>query len=722
MAIFMDLNTYNSFVNGIISYSAFQIRVDHSKLSSDTSTIGAQISQLQNYIQIQYPDYTIVSDLQNTITAQASQLDNLRLTLIYLALPSIFIGFMLTKYATDLVLLERKQEITALRAKSLSQTQNRNYIVIESLLTALIGTFLGIALGYVASFLLNNFNSNFSNITFVISQDSILFALILGVGLAVISGFYTANSIMNQSIIEGMKAGKGNSLSFWKKYYIDVVLLGIGVIFSIFSIINFNPIPGFAAAAFDLLVPITTWIGATLFLVRVLEIIIIKIEPVLSKVLNFLIGDLGSVITKGIIRKPEKFNQLTIILILVLSFGIVIGSISTTYQAKASDDASFAVGSDFRIDLPSTDQLTYNTSDFLSLLKTNFPDINFTPVIITTIPIGIQRFPVIGIDPQTFLSGAYFQNSFLQSGNPVKTMQSISYDPNKSMIIISNAVANPKVGNRVPQGRFGSFQSNQQIANFVIGDIIPVRINGQFVNFTVSDISYYFPALANILNLPADSLQYAVADYRTLTQPLTGVNQTLLSNSNATFILGAYIGNKDNFNSTLITQQINNIYNNNFPTAYPIVVSTQTQYLANSSFIGELLLNLTNLEFLIILIVTIFSLGIYTTTTLIARKKVFGTLNALGAKLKSIWYIITGEMLLGVLYSIVISLILGLVVSYTYLGFISNLFILPYINLTLSPIYSIFIYILAFLGLIIISGYAVQKIFKLEPVEALREL
>ena len=134
------------------------------------------------------------------------------------------------------------------------------------------------------------------------------------------------------------------------------------------------------------------------------------------------------------------------------------------------------------------------------------------------------------------------------------------------------------------------------------------------------------------------------------------------------------------------------------------------------------MLNLTNLEFLIILIVTIFSLGIYTTTTLIARKKVFGTLNALGAKLKSIWYIITGEMLLGVLYSIVISLILGLVVSYTYLGFISNLFILPYINLTLSPIYSIFIYILAFLGLIIISGYAVQKIFKLEPVEALREL
>ena len=129
--------------------------------------------------------------------------------------------------------------------------------------------------------------------------------------------------------------------------------------------------------------------------------------------MSSVIGDIGSVITKGIVRKPDKFNQLTIILILVLRFGIVVGSISSTYQAKVAADASFSVGSDFRLDLPSTDQLTYNTSTFLSQLQANFTDMSFTPVILTTIPVGPTRLTVIGIDTQSFLSGAYYQNSFL---------------------------------------------------------------------------------------------------------------------------------------------------------------------------------------------------------------------------------------------------------------------------------------------------------------------
>ena len=725
--IFMDLNTYNKFVSpsNTISFSAFQIRLDHSQLSPDTSLIGAQLAKLENYIELKYTQVNIVSDLQNAINAQASQLDNLRLTLVYLTLPSIFIGFMLTKYATDLVLLERKKEITALRAKSLSQTQIRDYVVIESLITALIGTVLGIFLGFGTSFILNNASSNYSNAKLVVSQDSIILALILGIGLAAISGLYTANKIMNQSIIEGLRIGKSDGKPFWIKYYIDIVLLGIGVLFSVFSIIDFNPIPGFAAAAFDLLVPITTWVGAALFLVRVLEITIVKIEPIISKILGLVIGDIGSVVTKGIVRKPDKFNQLTIILILVLSFGIVVGSVSTTYQAKASTDATFSVGSDFRIDLPGTDQLSYNTSDFLSALQSNISDVSFTPVIVTTIPVGLQRFPVIGIDTNTFLSGAYFQDSFLQSGNSsLNAMKYLQYDPANPKIIISNAVANPVTGNRIGQGRFARFQNQdtQQFANFAVGSTIPARFDGQFVNFTITDISYYFPALANVLNQPADNLRYAVTDYRTLTEPLNGVNQTLETNGNSTFLLGTYTGSNNNFNATLISQQINKVYSTYFPNSYPIVINTQAQYLADSTSIGGLLINLANLELVIVLVVTMFTLGIYTTTTLLSRKKIFGTFNALGAKLKSIWYIVTGEMLIGILYSMVISLVLGLIVSYTYLGFISNLFILPYISLTLSPIYSFMIYALAVVGLIAISGYAVQRIFRLEPVEALREL
>jgi ABC-type antimicrobial peptide transport system permease subunit len=720
--VFMDLNTYTDFItdSNQVDINAIQIRLDHQELSSDVSSIDAQLNQLKNYIELVYFDSAIVSDLQDEILSQADQLNYLRLTLLYLALPSVFIGFYLTKYATDLVLMERKKEITALRAKSLNQTQIRNYVVIESFTTASIGTILGLGIGILIGSIMNTLRefNNLSNISLTITRESLILAIALGLILAVISGFNTAKTVMNLSIIQGLQSGNNTNKIFWKKFYIDLVLITIGLFFTLLNLLDFNPIPGFANAAFDLLVPICTWIGMALLLVRGLEAVVIKLEPVISNILQKLMGDIGLIISKGIARRPARLNQLSIILILILSFGFIIGTVSSTYNAKASSEATFAVGSDIRIEMPSADQLEYNVSEFQDHLIENYPELSLSPLYINSVTIGRQSVILIGIDLETFLDIGYFSNSYLQSSDSENTINNLAYDPDDPKIILSNTLANPD-STTGQSGRLNIPEANQ-FSVFEIGDEVPFRIQGQLLNVTIIDIAYYFPALTDMFNSPVDELNYAITDYKLLTEPLTALNGSFTNNANASVLLGSISSNGKDFNQ--FAEEIIDDYNTNFSSTYPIVIQTQTNYLDQSSLIGVLLVDLANMELILVLTATLFSFGIFISTTLFYKKKIFGTFSALGARLKDIWFLLIGEMIVGAIYAIVISLLLGIVVSYTYLGFLSGLFITPLSGLTFSPVYSVLTYSILILAILIVSIVSAYQIQRMEAFDAIREL
>ncbi|MFW9928975.1 MAG: FtsX-like permease family protein, partial [Candidatus Thorarchaeota archaeon] len=567
LIVFMNLNTFQTFVtnNNQININVLQMKLDHNQLGADVQSILTQINQLENYISLQYFDSTIISNLVDQINLQADQLNNLRLTLLYLAIPSIFIGFYLTKYATDLVLMERKKELTAFRAKSLSQVQIRNYIVIESFATAGIGTVLGLLIGWIASIVLNNLRSDLSQFNLVISQESILLALATGIILSILSGINTARSVMNISIIEGLHEINSKKVVFWKKFYLDYLLLGIGIIFTLMNYLDFNPIPGFAQAAFNLIVPLCAWVGFALFLVRILETIIIKLEPILSEVLSKVLGEIGFLIGKDVSRKPGRVSQLTIILILILSFGVIIGTLSDTYSVNDAQQAQFMVGSDLRVQLPSINQLTFNVSDFQQKITSTIPDLQMTPIYIQTVALGRFSVVLIGIDLNTFLNVATFSNSYLKSGNSQEMLNSLKYDPNNPKIVISNTIANPIVSS--DGGRFNFQQRFQsQFSSLDIGNQVPVRINSQLINVTIVDIAYYFPAILDVLNLQSSNVNFAIVDYKLLSEPITGLNGTITQNTNASILLGKFASNNNQSVVNNAVTTINSIYNQNYDT------------------------------------------------------------------------------------------------------------------------------------------------------------
>ncbi|MHA2279179.1 MAG: FtsX-like permease family protein, partial [Candidatus Kariarchaeaceae archaeon] len=471
--------------------------------------------------------------------------------------------------------MERKKELTALRAKSLSQNQIRNYIVIESFSTAFAGTILGLLVGWTVSTFLNNLRGNYSQFTFIFTEESLMLALGTGLILTILSGFNTARSVMNISVIEGLQDVKNGKKVLWKRFYLDYALIMIGLIFTALIYLDFNPIPGFAQAAFDFIVPLATWIGLALFLVRILETFIIKLEPHVSKVLCKILGEIGFLISKDISRKPGRISQLTIILILVLSFGLIIGSISDTYNINASVEAKFMVGSDLRIELPSTDDLEFNVSDFQELIETSIPELELIPIYTETLAIGAQNVVLVGIEIDRFYNLDSFSSNFLKSGDIEQTLSSLMYDPDNPSIIISDTLANPDISESfggLRSGRLGGF------SNFDIGDEIPARISGQIINASIIDIAYYFPSLVDVLNLPNEEISFAIVDYQIFSQPITGLNNSITDNANASLLLGS-LSSDSGQDLESISESIYEIYEINFDTAYPIVIETYDNYL-----------------------------------------------------------------------------------------------------------------------------------------------
>ncbi|MHA2366007.1 MAG: FtsX-like permease family protein [Candidatus Hodarchaeales archaeon] len=456
-------------------------------------------------------------------------------------------------------------------------------------------------------------------------------------------------------------------------------------------------------------------------------------EPLISLILTKLIGEFGSIISKNIVRKFEKVGQLSIILILILSFGLVIGNISVTYNNSLVKDAEYAIGSDIRILMPDNTLLDYNTSEFQTYIENNFSEIEITPLFIDdSFFIGDTNINLIGIDPETFFGVAFFQDYFIQNLLIKDLISQITYDPvkNNSKIVLSQSIADPNVEleaerlsgpkMKISQDKRPSQKDNPKddsYAFYDVGDDVTVyswNSTGdlELFNFTIIDIANHFPALEDIID---NDVTYAFTDYRALTEPIN--DSIILDNANATLFLGKT-------NNADVLPLVNNIiedYNTNFPTVTSISIITTEGYLQSASLIGLILNNFVYLEIILVLLSSLIALIVFINSALISKREMLGTLNALGAGNRKLGHLILGELLITSLFTIIFSFLLGTIVSFTYLGFISEFFLLP-ISLTLSLEYHLIHYTLFILIMGIIAFLAILKIRKMDTFDLMREI
>jgi ABC-type antimicrobial peptide transport system permease subunit len=723
--ILMSYENYMEFMTNVtdaINLNGVHVKLDHSQLATDPEIIYGQLNGITTYIETWHPDATTVDILSLSLDIVANQLNQMRLFLIYFALPGLLLGAYISKYAIDLTIEERQREIGILRTKSALRKHIATAIGIESLIIAGIGLIAGIFTGYIASMTISNLLNGSVTGLIAVTPESLFISATIGGVIVFIAAFLSARQLLAPSIADTLREGIEQRPALWRRIYLDFLILGIVIIVAIMNLLEFNPIPGFATATYDFIAPLLTWIGLTLLMVRILERVLRWLQEPLTKIYQLIFKDLAYVITRNILYKPQRITKITIVLSLTLSFGLVIATISETYQQGAKDDAFYQVGADLRIQFPTSDFIDYNTSDFITAFDSQFAEeiTGTTPIYSTRFRVGKQFLLVVGIEPDTFFDVAMLRNSFFQSNNYENTKVRLSESDNGSFnnVIISTSIANPEISSTI-KGRLGGRKPegfDEELQTFSINDEIPFGPNQTDV-VEIADIVAHFPAIADLTGQSEEELSYVISNIEFLTTPTPGSNTTLISNANASHLL---VNIDDDFELQEIEDAIKEWYEVNYPESVELaIVNVGEYYLSYSSLITSLT-GLTAMEFILVLTVSTLGLEIFLTSSLIERKKEFGTYYAIGAPVNDVRKLILGELSLITGFSLLTGVVLSVLVSYMYIGFLSDLLILELYSLII-PLESLlalsFLVVLATVISIIIS---VRKLSNLDPVNILR--
>lgn len=686
-----------------IQINAVHARIDHTQLSVDTSIATSQISQINTRIEVYYPDVEIVDLVTLTFDMVITQLNQMRLFLIYFSLPGILLGTYICKYAIDLTIKERQKEIGLLRAKTASRKQIAANIGVESSIISIIGLILGLMIGYFSSLAIYNW-SNGGGGFIEISVTSTLISISIGVVIVLITTLMSVKQLLAPTIRKSLEAGEEEKVPFWCKIYLDAILLVFVIASVIIYVLDFNPIDGFASAMFDFVAPISLWLGLTLLLVRFLELIIRKMKKPLTRINQFFYKKLGTVITNNIIHRSKHISQIIIILSLTLSFGLVVATMNATYTQGAIADTNYQVGSDIRIEFPNYQFISYNTSDMLTNLQGNLTDQieGTTSIYSGRLSVGPNYIPAIGIDPDTFFDIAYIQDSFLQSSSISNTKDMLLDNSTGlySNLLISYALANPSesTDEQRPGMPGGAPVEEEETQDFNIGDEIPITFGMESSNstdITIADIVYNFPAIEDVTGRDEDEFPFVVCNVEFLENPLLDSNRSILNSGNASYAL---IKIDDEYDSQTVAENIETWYNLYYTNSSDIIVVDTDSAFEEYSIILTSLTGLTLMEFFLVLAVSSLGLNIFLVSSLFERRKEFGTYFAIGSPVKAVRKIITGEIAMITGFSLVVGLLLSVLLSFMYLGFISTMLILDVSMITIP-----YISVAVLLGLVLIA-------------------
>jgi ABC-type antimicrobial peptide transport system permease subunit len=705
--IFMDWGTMLNFtepspMNRIIHGT--HLSLDQNKLGSDVDSVRVQLLSIEAKLAHQFPDLVINNFAYNVLENIADKLVNFRLFIIYFSLPGALLGFVFASYVNSLTLNQRYKELVILRLRNTRKPTIASLIGVEVFLVSLSGTGIGLLLGAISGSILSLvdegdnpieiFSQNYRDIFRNLTPDSIISSLFIGLVFTSVLSFLFVNQISKLELSQGLRSQSKSYDPGWKKFNIDIgIMIVIGLIF-LFSILDFNPIPSFAQTLYDLVVPLFTWIGLCLISLRLIARLLSRSMDFFLTVIPRIIGTTGHAVSKSMVRNRDRIMAPIMIIILTMSFGIVLANVTSTFNYQADLEAQYAVGSDIRIQLPALDQLDYKTDDLHNAIE-QIPGLIATDVFITIFPWGNSLALVLAIDPAEFLEVGYFQDDFFYYNTPEQTLSTLSEMEGGLGWIISFDLGFPYADGYDDISKGPPIFKQNQTIEFEEGN--------EDYEITVLDVAVRLPGLSDLVGRPSDELPYLIMDRRFFIEPLPRQKEPLvpeLGNSTHFFI----DVDEDVVSISEAKRAIEKVYAT-LDSEYSIDIRTIDDYNEEFFELGDLLLGLTRLEYVMTLVVLTMTQILFVLAIHEDRKREFAILQGMGWSSKQISRFTSSQLFIIAFLGLITSGIASIFITTAYIPLLSSLFLFPIVNskfnftsmlvlvgmLTISSVISIFI-------------------------------
>jgi putative ABC transport system permease protein len=328
--------------------------------------------------------YQVSLPIANALESQGEGMSFIRVFMVALSILGVLVsGFLIFSLMTVSV-EDKTREFALYRTIGAKRRQIFILVIVEALIICIVGALIGIGFSYLFNALVNVFLRNQEiDVSVVMSPLTVLYSLLLGIGVAILASLVPALQAMRKSIISGLNPLKAEEpeLKLDRERGVNKKMFTIGLAIAISSGVIFILIPILTVSASDVLffslilgLFFAFAFGCSLILVGVFEplfenLLLWIIKPAFNKTIK---------IIRMFLKRNRQRNSITSMMF-VLAFGATM-IISTTFLVQNQGtivNLSSQTGSDIVIidgsyDVNGTQLLEEITNDYDDITSSSY--------------------------------------------------------------------------------------------------------------------------------------------------------------------------------------------------------------------------------------------------------------------------------------------------------------------------------------------------------------
>ncbi|MBJ7608066.1 MAG: FtsX-like permease family protein [Candidatus Dormibacteraeota bacterium] len=626
--------------------------IDRTALAADPATALVTTEGLRRTIERLAPgDITVVDNLSSTLTGAQRDSTLAKVLFIFLGLPGVALAAYLSRYAGSLLAEAQRRERATLRARGMRPRAMLRALALNTLVLAVLGSVVGLALGFGALALL--FNG--------VNGDGGAYAVSIGLSLAAaavttaLALYLPARRSLLGEVSDERREMEVTRPAGWLRHRVDLYFLAAAAVVGLVTYLSGGFKPPVTAAAdtqsvslsfYLLLAPAFLWIGATLLAVRGLLALAARLSTRISTQ-SFRKRLVARTALLSVLRRPRGVAAGIIALSLAIAFGMSVSMFARTYQAEKVTDARFVNGADVRVTPTSSQKQPAGFASALSV-----PGVRaVSPVIETaSVLVGTDKRTLAAIDPATFPSVATINPSFLVGITPAAALSTLASNP--AAVLIDQELA--------------------RTFNIAVGDHVRVRLpnpgGGAPIPVTLLDVGSYtnFPGFPQGVDIVS-----SMAGYHAAVPAATPTLYLLDTGGNDTTSTAAAAALRSGPGRTT-----------------PLLIDTiSTAVNRDQSTLSALNIDgLARLEGLYTVLLSALGIAIFVFGLLLRRRKEHITLRALGMRMRQLVALIVAEALLVAVASIVLGALVGTAMALIFVQILRPLFTIPPTGVTVPAL------------------------------------
>jgi putative ABC transport system permease protein len=431
------------------------VRLDHAQLAGDPVAAQSWLDTVRRRNERQGAGtFTWVDDASASLEPLAADLVWGQILFIFLALPGILLALALSRLAADATADTTRRHAALLRARGANRRQLRVVFVGGTVLTALLGSVVGVALGTSIGLIL--FGGELGSVGAV---GAILRAGLLSVALtttlATLAAVVPLKAQLNEEIAAGRQELQRSRAPLWQRLFLDLVALGAGVAVYILAggtgvhpVLSAEGNPTVTLALTSFVAPLLFWMGGALLLLRLVGGLLRR-SGGLARVMGRLLGPGGDLAVKSLTARAAATSRAIVVLALAVGFATSVLIFDATYRQQQLVDAELTLGAD----LKATPALATASSAVAHLAGPGI--VGATPFVDRVVYVGPEAQDLLAIDAATLPAVAPLADSFFAGATAAGAIDALRAHPDGILVSAETAkdysiVSGDRIRVRVP--------------------------------------------------------------------------------------------------------------------------------------------------------------------------------------------------------------------------------------------------------------------------------